>query len=650
MKQIELLSPAKDLECGIAAIKCGADAVYIGAGKFGARASAGNNIEDIKKLIQFAHFYRAKVYVTVNTILNDNEIEQAQKLIKKLYEICADAIIIQDMGLLELDLPPVPIFASTQCHNSTSEKVKFLEQAGFSRVILARELSLEQIKEIRFQSDIELESFIHGALCVSYSGQCYMSYANGGRSGNKGECAQPCRKQYELVDSNNKVISDKKHLLSLKDLNLSNHIKDLIDAGITSFKIEGRLKDINYIKNIVSFYRTKIDEVLEGTRHKKSSSGNVFIDFVPDFSKTFNRGHSEYFINGRKKEITSSDTPKFKGEGVGKITKIFKDSFILDKKPEVIMNNGDGISFFDQQGNLCGTVINNVDDNRIYPNIMNFLQVNTYIYRNLDHEFIKKIKNSKIERKIQLNLWLSETPAGLILHAIDEDGIEANASIDTEKEIAKNPQMAIDNIKKQLLKLGETDFICSDIEINLKNSYFIRIKDLNELRRTLIEKLEQNRINSYERQNRIITKNDYQYHLSELTFEGNVLNSYAEKFYTRHGVKAIEPAAESGLDMKDRKIMTTKHCLKYQFDLCPKHDLVSRQLCQLLAATTAFHLSKVGFEKFDFPRKSKFSRTLEKNKSDFQAPFYLVDDQNKKYLLKFNCKRCEMEIYLNFTK
>jgi len=605
MKQIELLAPAKNLECGIAAIKYGADAVYIGAGKFGARVSAGNNLEDIEKLIKFAHFYRAKVYITVNTILNESEIEHAQKLIKKLYESGADAIIIQDMGLLELDLPSIPIFASTQCHNNTPERVKFLEQVGFSRVILARELSLDQIKEIKSQTNTELESFIHGALCVSYSGQCYMSYAIGGRSGNKGECAQPCRKQYSLIDSDNKIISDKKHLLSLKDLNLSNRIKEFIDAGITSFKIEGRLKDANYIKNIVAFYRTKIDEVIEGSQYKKSSSGKILLDFVPAPVKTFNRGYSDYFINGRKKEITSFDTPKFKGESIGKITKIFKDSFILDKKPEIKINNGDGISFFDQTGNLCGTVINNTDDNRIYPNDMNSLQVNTYLFRNLDHEFIKKVKSSEVKRKIQINFWLSETPTGLILHTIDEDGIEANISVDTDKEIAKDPQMALDNIKKQLQKLGETDFVCSDIEINLKNIYFMKVKDLNELRRTVIEKLKQNRENSYERQVKKIIPNDCPYPVSDLTYESNVLNSYAKKFYVRHGVKTIEPAAESGLDIKDRKIMTTKHCLKYQFDLCQK----------------------------------------QKAKSDFKEPFYLVDEQNKKYLLKFNCKNCEMEIY-----
>lgn len=605
MKQVELLAPAKDLECGIAAIKCGADAVYIGAGKFGARASAGNDFENIEKLVKFAHFYKAKVYVTVNTLLYNGEVEQAQKLINKLYDIGADAIILQDMGLLELDLPPIPIFASTQCHNNTLEKVKFMENAGFSRVILARELSLDQIKEIRSQTNIELESFVHGALCVCYSGQCYMSYAIGGRSGNRGECAQPCRKQYSLEDSTGKVISNKQHLLSLKDMNLSNNIIDLIEAGITSFKIEGRLKDVNYIKNVVTFYRAKIDEAIVETQYKKRSSGTIIADFIPDLSKTFNRGYSDYFLNGRKKEITSFDSPKFKGEAIGKIIKINKDSFILDKKPEINLNNGDGISFFDNTGNLQGTVINNVYNNRIYPNDMNFLHAGTYIYRNFDHEFIKKLKGSEVQRKIAVNFWFSETDKGFMLFAIDEDGVESSVSYKTEKEIANNPEMAMDNIQKQLQKLGETEFICSNIEVNLEQIYFIRIKDLNELRRAVIEKLKQNRENSYERLTVKINPNNYPYPGKELTFEGNVLNSYAEKFYLRHGVKKIEPAAESGLVMKDRKIMTTKHCLNYSFDLCPK----------------------------------------QKAKSSFKEPFYLVDEQNRKYPLKFNCSKCEMEIY-----
>jgi putative protease len=605
MKQIELLAPAKNLEYGIIAIKCGADAVYIGAPKFGARSSAGNNLEDIEKLVQFAHFYKAKVYVTVNTILYDNEIEQAQRLIVKLYNIGVDAIIIQDMGLLELELPPIKLIASTQCHNNTPEKIKFLEQVGFSRVILARELSLKQIEEIRSQTNIELESFVHGALCVSYSGQCYMSYALGGRSGNRGECAQPCRKKYSLIDTNDKIISNSSHLLSLKDMNRSEYLKDLINCGITSFKIEGRLKDINYLKNIVTFYRNKIDEVIDGTEYKQSSGGKIITSIEANPLKTFNRGYTNYFLNERNEKITTFDTPKFKGEKIGKIVSISKDSFVIDKNPDITLHNGDGICFFNKSKDLCGTVLNKAENNRIFPDKMENLSINTIIYRNLDHEFIKKLNQYEPERKISVNFYLFESQKDIFLTAIDEDSIESTEIITYKKEIADNPEMALDNIKKQLAKLGETDFVCSNIDINLDKTYFIRVKDLNNARRNLIEKLKQNRMKSYERQEKKIKLNDFAYPTNELTFEGNVLNKYAKQFYLKHGIKTIEPAAESGLIMKNRKLMTTKHCLKYQFDLCPK----------------------------------------QKPKSDFKEPFYLVDEHNKKYLLKFNCKNCEMEIY-----
>ncbi|MEQ8225541.1 MAG: peptidase U32 family protein, partial [Candidatus Eremiobacterota bacterium] len=353
MKKIELLSPAKDLECGMAAIKCGADAIYIGAERFGARVSAGNSPEDIKELVSFAHRYFARVYVTLNTILTDKETGQAKELMEKLYETGVDAFIIQDMGFLEMDLPPVPLFASTQCHNNSAEKIRFLEQVGFKRAILARELSLKEIKYIREKTEIELEFFVHGALCVCYSGQCYLSYAIGGRSGNRGDCAQPCRKIYSLVDESGNFIIKDKYLLSLKDLNLSGYIRELVDAGINSFKIEGRLKDINYVKNIVSFYRQKID--LAG--YKKTSSGNISINFTPDPEKTFNRGYTDYFFNGRRKDITSFNTPKSTGKSCGKILKCDKNSFYLTYHS---LKAGDGICFFDDTSILRGTSVKKV--------------------------------------------------------------------------------------------------------------------------------------------------------------------------------------------------------------------------------------------------------------------------------------------------
>ncbi|OGI18388.1 MAG: hypothetical protein A2287_08065 [Candidatus Melainabacteria bacterium RIFOXYA12_FULL_32_12] len=602
MKNIELLAPAKDLECGIAAIKCGADAVYIGANKFGARNTVGNSLEDIEKLIIFAHKYWAKVYITINTILNDNELLEAEKLINKLYQIGADAIIIQDMGLLELDLPPIPLFASTQTHNNNYKKVEFLEKVGFQRVILARELSLQDIKEIKSKTNIDLECFIHGALCVSYSGQCYLSYAIGGRSGNKGECAQPCRKLYSLIDSSENVIAKDKYLLSLKDLNLSEYIQGLIEAGITSFKIEGRLKDINYIKNVVSFYRQEIDKSLLKLDIHRSSSGKSIINFEPDPYKSFNRGFTNYFLNGRNKHITSFDTPKSLGEPVGKVISIDKTSFTINTK--IKFNNGDGICFFDENNVLQGTNINKIENDHIYPNDIKFIKKGTFIYRNFNHDFIKKLESAHIERKISVQLRFFEENNKLMLHIIDENGIEAHQEIEIKKEIANNKEMALNNIQKQLLKLGETEFVCSEITIDLKNIYFVPIKTLNELRRNIIDQLRLNRIEKYPREIHKIERNNFPYMEKNLNYEANILNDSAKNFYQRHGAEKISLAAESGIDLNGKKVMTTKHCLKYQLDLCPK----------------------------------------ESHKAKIKEPLYLIDNHNKNYTLNFDCKNCEMEV------
>ncbi|MEQ8172405.1 MAG: U32 family peptidase [Candidatus Eremiobacterota bacterium] len=595
MKKIELLSPAKDLDCGMAAIKCGADAVYIGADSFGARSSAGNSIEDIKTLVSFAHMYFARVYVTLNTILTDKEIIQAKELLEKLYETGVDAFIIQDMGFLEMDLPPVPLFASTQCHNNSVEKIKFLEQVGFNRVILARELSLEEIKHIREKTEIELEFFVHGALCVCYSGQCYLSYAIGGRSGNRGDCAQPCRKIYSLVDESGHVILKNKHLLSLKDLNLSDYIKDLVDSGINSFKIEGRLKDINYVKNIVSFYRQKIDRA----GYKKTSAGNISIDFTPDPEKTFNRGYTDYFLMGRRKDITSFDTPKSTGKECGTVFKCDKISFYLKSHS---LKTGDGICFFDDFRILRGTSVKKVENNRIFPDDMSFIKKDTLIYRNLDIDFLKHLKHAKIERKISIKLTVSEENGKILLTAVDEDNIKASLSAEINIEIARNREKALFNLKKQLSSLGETEFLAEHIEINLKDIYFITVKEINNLRRKLVEMLRKKREDAFSRKLSYIEKNNYPFPDETVTFRGNVMNILSERFYARHGAKVIEPAAETGMEMKGHTVMKTKHCLKYSAGICP-------------------------------------GRGCKKT-----APLYLVDEKGKKYLLQFNCNDCTMEV------
>jgi len=602
-KEIELLAPAKNLECGIAAINCGADAVYIGTPKFGARKAAGNTLEDINKLIDYAHKYWARVYVTLNTILNDKEILEAQKLIYNLYELGADAVIIQDMGILELDIPPIPLFASTQANNTSWQKLKFLENIGFQRAILARELTLDQIKEVKSKTNIELEYFIHGSLCVCYSGQCYMSYAIGGRSANRGECAQPCRKSYSLIDSSNKIIVKDRYLLSLKDLNLSKHIYQLINAGITSFKIEGRLKEKDYITNIVSYYRQTIDSVIENTNYKRASSGKSIINFSPDPYKSFNRGFTEAYIEGRKGQVLSINSPKSTGELLGKVVKVDNKCFQLDKK--IKLNNGDGICFFDAENNLQGTNINNVENSLIYPDDMNYIKQGSLIYRNYDHEFTKTLDKTKIDRKIKLNINLSNDYDRLKIQAVDEDNNTVSIESEIDFEKAKNPVQAAETLNKQLIKLGDTEFFCEEIEIQLNDIPFIPVSVLNEMRRKLVELIRKARKDNFAVKSYTIVKNNVSYPENELDYNGNVFNKYAESFYKRHGVDKIEPAAESGLDMKDKKIMTTKHCLKYSFNLCPK---------------------------------------LHKNKT-YKEPLYIKDNYGVQYKLNFNCKKCEMEIF-----
>lgn len=586
---IELLAPAKDKVCAKAAIDCGADAIYIGASEFGARKNAVNSFDDVKEITDYAHKFNAKIYVTINTILTDDEIIKAKELIEKLYAIGVDAIIIQDMGLLEIDLPPIELFASTQCDNRTEEKVKFLESVGVSRVILARELSIEQIKEIRKQTKVELETFIHGALCVSYSGQCYMSYCIGGRSANRGECAQPCRKKYSLKDKKGNFIVKDKHLLCLKDFNASKHIKELVDAGVTSFKIEGRLKDENYVKNVVAYYRKLIDDL----GYEKTSSGKILFDFEPNLEKSFNRGFTDYFLDGKRKEIYSFDTPKSIGEFIGKVKKVEKDYFAIEAK----LNPQDGLCFL-SNGELYGCLVNKVQGNKIYPNKIDKIKTGTQIYRNFDAEFEKQLKNSKTCRKIAVNVYFDLNK----IKAEDEDGNFIDIGYKFE-ELAQNKEKMRVNVINQLKKSGETDFLVEKVEILIEEIPFLPVSKLNKLRRDLLDKLMQKRLKNYK--NNIVKPEKCIYPYSEkgIDYKGNVLNKYAKKFYENHGVKVIESALESKeTTCKDKCmgkcIMTTKHCLKYAFNMCKSPDKL-----------------------------------------------YLVDEKGKSYQLEFNCEKCEMEIY-----
>lgn len=603
LRQIELLAPAKDAQTGIAAVKCGADAIYIGAARFGARQEAGNSIEEIKKLIDFAHPYYVKVYATLNTILNDDELNEAEKLIHQLYAIGVDGLIIQDMGLLELDLPPLPIIASTQAQNDTAEKVKFLEDVGFSRVILARELSLEQIHHIRQETSIELECFVQGALCVGASGQCYMSYAMGARSGNRGQCAQPCRNLYTLKDYNGETICQERYLLSLKDLNLSAYINELLDAGITSFKIEGRLKNSAYVANLTAHYRKLLDIILAERGLAKSSSGKVEIDFLPNPAKTFNRGFTDYGIKGQNCKMGSIDTPKSIGEMIGKVSKVTAEYF--EVKSDIELHNADGICFFGDDNNLQGTVVNRVEGKRIIPQKINDLAVGTVIYRNHDHAFSQLMEKIPAGRKIGLSIKFYETTNGFALDGTDEDGNLATVMMVYKKEVAQKPEMARENIARQLTKLGNTIFYCSEIKIDLAEIYFFQVSVLNKLKRDLADAVLEIRLANQPMQKNAIKKNNTPYPLQSLGFTGNVFNDKACKFYERHGVSQITLAGEAGLDFAGKKVMKTRYCIRHQLNLCMKH------------------------------------------KNDTAAePLILVDERGNRFRLVFRCDDCGMDIYM----
>ena len=604
MDQIELLAPAKDVECAVAAIDCGADAVYIGAPKFGAREAAGNGLNEIAELVKYAHKFWAKVYITVNTLLYEEEIEQAIRLISELYDLGVDGLIIQDMGLLECDLPPIPLIASTQMHNNTPEKVAFLEKVGINRVILARELDIEQVREIRRSTSIELEYFVHGALCVCYSGQCYLSYALGGRSGNRGQCAQPCRKLYSLTDAKGKMVVSDKHLLSLRDLNLAEYLRELIEAGVCSFKIEGRLKDRSYVSNVVAYYRAKLDEALGEMGLGRSSSGASRVEFRPNVDKTFTRGYTTYFLHGRNEAIGSIDTPKMLGEAVGKVVSVSGQGAVIDSRAQ--LHNGDGICFFDRKGELRGSVVNGVKGRTIIPDKIDGIEKGTFIYRNHDHEFLAWVEKARVERLIEVRLKLRDSQSGFALIGVDEDGNEAEFAVECEKSIAQKPEQALDNMSKQLCKSGGTQFACVEVEVETEQVYFLPISTLNALRRGVLEEL-----SAVREKNRPVRvggclKNDFPYPQKELSFTGNVLNSRAEAFYRRHGVSSIEPAAESGLDMKGQKVMTTRYCVKHQLGICPKMGKAPR----------------------------------------YPEPLMLVDAEGRKLELKFDCAKCEMEVFL----
>ena len=602
-RKIELLAPAKNLECGIAAIDHGADAVYIGAPRFGARAAAGNSLEDITALVQHAHLYNARIYVTVNTILRDEELKETEQMIWDLYRAGVDALIVQDMGLLELNLPPIPLHASTQMDNRTPQKVKFLAETGFRQVVLARELSLMEISEIhQVCPEVPLEVFVHGALCVSYSGQCYVSQACFGRSANRGECAQFCRLAFDMVDADGKPIMKNKHLLSLKDLNQSEDLEKLLDAGASSLKIEGRLKDVSYVKNVTAYYRQKLDAVFKRRKeYIRASSGMVKLEFKPQLNKSFSRGSTNYFLYERNKEMFSFDTPKSLGEEMGMVKEIRGNYLTVAGVKS--FNNGDGVCYLDETGKLQGFRVNRVENNKLFPQEMPRIKPRTVLYRNFDQEFERLMSRKSAERKISIAITLAENNFGFTLTLTDEDDNSVSVILEREKELARTPQK--ENLCTQLGKLGNTPFEASGINIEFSDNWFIPASMLAELRRNGIEKLLEARRINYHQELYRLPETHHAFPVSELTYLGNVMNDDAVSFYKNHGVQRIAPAYEK-TPVEGAALMFCKHCLRYSMGWCPTHHKV---------------------------------------RSPFKEPYYLVSSDGKRFRLEFDCKQCQMKVY-----
>ncbi|WP_345870043.1 U32 family peptidase [Shewanella algae] len=576
--KLELMAPAKNADFGIEAIRHGADAVYIGGPAFGARHTAGNSVEDIARLCEFAHRYHAQVFVTFNTILLDDELEEANRLIWAVYEAGADAIIVQDLGLLELDLPPIALHASTQMDNRVPAKVAFLEHVGFSQVVLARELSLSQIRAVAAETKMRLEFFIHGALCVAYSGQCYISEAYTDRSANRGECSQQCRMPGNLKTRQGDIIASNDHMLSLKDNNQTDNLEALIDAGIRSFKIEGRLKDLSYVKNVTAHYRQQLDAIMaRRPEFDPSSHGRCNYSFTPDPDKSFNRGKTDYFVNERKADIGDFRTPKYLGVEVGKVSKIGKDFIQVDSDAE--FHNGDGLGFFAanyqkarlSDDKLTGFRVNRAEGNTLYlKNMPKDLYVGATLYRNKDQAFEALLAKESAERTLLLDFSLSNTQTGLALTAADRHGHQATVTADFEKQQAKDIGRNRESLGKHLAKLGNTDFRLGQVDLGDAEAVFVPASIINGLRRDAIAALDEARIQGYQRPTPWVRDDSARFPQRSLTYLGNVANQKAKDFYTRHGVVSIRDAYEVRPVKGDAPLMITKHCIRYSYNMCPK--------------------------------------------------------------------------------
>lgn len=613
MKYLELLSPAKNADQGMAAINHGADAVYIGAPLFGARSAAGNTIEDIEQLVKYAHVYHSKVFATVNTLLFEDELEEARKLICQLYNIGVDALIVQDLGILEMDIPPIALHASTQMHNYDIERIKFMEQVGFQRVILARETSIDQMQAIRKATSVELEAFVQGALCVSFSGQCYMSQYLNERSGNRGCCGQPCRSSHDLYNEDGKLLRRQEHLLSLKDFNASHHIADMVEAGISSFKIEGRLKDLSYVKNVTAYYRQLLDQIMEGREDLcPVSHGTTRFFFTPDLSRTYNRDFTNYFLVERK-PMASMETQKSLGKLMGKVVSIGKNTLTI--KTKETFTAGDGLCYFTPKRELEGFFVNHVNGNTITPNrVPESITVGTTVWRNNDFAFEKQLQGKSSERKIDITFTLADTPEGFTLTAADEMGNTGSASVTCEKSMARDVEKAREQIGKQLAKLGDTPFSMKAYhtlfsETSNNDVYFIAAATINELRRVSTKQLEEARRKAFWPSDCKTEANEAPYFETNLDYRANVVNSLSRRFYERHGASIQEEGLEVSKSYENKALMTTKYCIRYELKQCLQH---------------------------------KANKEVD---ADYRGNLYLRNNKNY-FLLQFDCKNCMMKVLI----
>lgn len=594
-RKIELLAPAANAEVAIEAILHGADAVYIGPPSHGARKNASNSISDLKRVVEFAHQYGAKVYATVNTIVYDHELKDVERLIRELYVIGVDALIVQDMGILRLDIPPIELHASTQCDTRTVEKALFLEKVGFSQIVLARELTLQEISDVCRSVSVPVETFVHGALCVSYSGRCHASQALLGRSANRGECAQICRLPFTLTDADGKVLASDRHLLSLKDFNASDRLEQLLEAGVSSLKIEGRLKDASYVKNVVAYYRHRLDEIIAKSNglYIRSSYGQSEIKFRPQLDKSFNRGFTHYFLDGpRPSSISSPLTPKSMGEIITDVSQL---------------HNGDGISFFNSRRQYEGVMVNGIEGKRIIPNRPVAIPKGVELHRTLDIQWEKCMAKNTAERRLWLDVRLTDKS----LSARDERGSEATVRLDADIQQARTAQ----DLRRNFDRLGNTIYRLREFTTTCDSKTFIPASQLADARRRLLDALEAAARAGYNYGTRRHEDPEAKFPTDSLDYQDNVANHLAHQFYTSHGVTEIEPALETKerggatTEIKNgmQSVMTTRHCILRESGRC--------------------------------------LRCRSEQERDFRLPLHITSGHNR-FRLEFDCKRCEMHLML----